>query len=74
MRKIQFETRTHQGGSKKYFLASPAKFGQLYVKHTPSEILNLWHVLHTPLDSKLQVTEPKGHATDVYCDCFDPQT
>jgi hypothetical protein len=23
------------------FLASPAKFGRLYVKHTPSEILNL---------------------------------
>jgi hypothetical protein len=53
MRKIQFETRTHQGGSKKIFrfifLASPAKFGQLYVKHIPSEILNLWHVLHSPL-------------------------
>jgi hypothetical protein len=31
MRIIQFETRTHQGGSKKIFLfifhASPAKFG-----------------------------------------------
>jgi hypothetical protein len=50
MRKIQFETRTHQGGRKKIFgfifLASPAKFGQLYVKHTPSEILNLWHVTY----------------------------
>jgi hypothetical protein len=31
------------------FLASPAKFGQLYVKNTPSETLNLWHVLHGPL-------------------------
>jgi hypothetical protein len=30
------------------FLASPPKFGQLYVKHTRSEILNLWHVLHFP--------------------------
>jgi hypothetical protein len=57
MRKIQFETRTHQGGSKKIFrfifLASPANFGQLYVKHTPSEILNLWHVLHSPLNVSL---------------------
>jgi hypothetical protein len=32
-----------------YFLASPAKFGQQYVKNAPSEILNLWHFLHSPL-------------------------
>jgi hypothetical protein len=61
MRKIQFETRTHQGGSKKIFrfifLASPANFGQLYVKHTPSEILNLWHVLHSPLSLLFGHTE-----------------
>jgi hypothetical protein len=39
------------------FLASPAKFGQLYVKHTPSEILNLWHVLHSPL--QIDSNEPQ---------------
>jgi hypothetical protein len=42
MRKIQFETRTHQERSKKIFsllfIAPPAKFRQLYNKDTPSEI------------------------------------
>jgi hypothetical protein len=46
MRKIQFDTRTHQGGSKKYFdlffLPPQLNLGSsTYVKHTPSEILNL---------------------------------
>jgi hypothetical protein len=53
MRKILYRTRTRQRGSKKIFwfifLASLAKFRQLYVKHTPSEILILLHILHTPL-------------------------
>jgi hypothetical protein len=50
MRKIQFETRTHQERSKKIFLlfiAPPAKFRQLYNKDTPSGIWNLWHILHS---------------------------
>jgi hypothetical protein len=42
MRKIQFETRTHQERSKKIFsllfIAPPAKFRQLYNKDTSSEI------------------------------------
>jgi hypothetical protein len=42
MRKIQYETRTHQGRSKKIFsllfIAAPVKLMQLYNKDTQSGI------------------------------------
>jgi hypothetical protein len=34
------------------FLASPAKFWPFNGTNTPSEILNLWHVLHSPLQAR----------------------